>query len=68
MAKRYSISFNTEDSPGRIRAVWVELGHWWMRGTDTAHLNLCQHPLYPQLERYVHANPSDNPLPVQKKR
>jgi hypothetical protein len=58
MAKRYSISFDTNEAPARIRAVWVELGHWWMRPTDITDISLCDHPLYPQLEQYVLANPS----------
>lgn len=58
MAKRYSISFDTNEAPGRIRAVWVELGHWFMRENQVAHVDLCEHPLYPQLEQYVLANPS----------
>lgn len=58
MARRYSISFDTNDAPGRVRAVWVELGHWFMKPKDIAHVNLCDHPLYPELERYVLANPS----------
>jgi hypothetical protein len=63
MARRYSISFDTRETPGRIRAVWVEMGHWFMKSTDTAHVNLRDHPLYPQLEAYVHANPRGRPLP-----
>lgn len=58
MARRYSISFDTKDTPGRIRAVWVELGHWWMRDTDVARVDLRDHPLYGELEAYVLANPS----------
>lgn len=59
MAKRFSISFDTQDTPGRIQAVWVELGVWFMRDKDVANVNLVDHPLYPQLERYVLANPSE---------
>lgn len=58
MAKRYSISFDTQEAPGRVRAVWVELGHWFMKPTNVAAVNLVDHPLYPELERYVLANPS----------
>lgn len=58
MARKYSISFDTNEAPGRVRAVWVELGHWFMRDKDVARVDLCDHPLYPQLERYVLANPS----------
>lgn len=58
MAKRYSISFDTRETPGRIRAVWVEMGHQFMRDKDVAHVDLASHPLYPQLEAYVLANPS----------
>lgn len=58
MAKRYSIAFNTTEFPGRVRAVWVELGHWFMKPKDVAHVDLRDHPLYPELEGYVLANPS----------
>lgn len=58
MAKRYSISFDTNDAPGRVRAVWVEIGHQWMREGDIADVSLCDHPLYRELEWYVLANPS----------
>ena len=58
MARRYSISFDTRDAPGRLKAVWVELGTWFMRDTDVARVDLRDHPLYPELERYVLANPS----------
>jgi len=58
MAKRYSISFDTNEAPGRIRAVWVEIGHWWMKPKDIADVSLRDHPLYPDLEQYVLANPS----------
>lgn len=59
MARRFSISFDTNEAPGRIRAVWVELGHWWMKPKDVAHVDLAAHPLYEELEAYVHANPSE---------
>lgn len=58
MARRYSISFDTKEAPGRVKAVWVELGSWFMRDKDVAHVDLCNHPLYPKLEQYVLANPS----------
>lgn len=57
MAKRFSISFNTTEFPGRVRAVYVELGYWFMRKGNVAHLDLCEHPLYPELVQYVKANP-----------
>ena len=58
MAKRFSISFDTKEAPGRVKAVWVELGTWFMRDRDVAHVDLRDHPLYPALEAYVLANPS----------
>jgi hypothetical protein len=58
MARRYSISFDTNDAPGRVRAVWVEIGHWFMKPNEVARLDLCDHPLYPELEKYVLNNPS----------
>lgn len=57
-AARYSIAFDTLDAPGRVKATWVELGTWYMRDKDKARLDLCDHPLYRQLEQYVLANPS----------
>lgn len=63
MARRYSISFDTLEFPGRVRAVWVELGHWFMKPKDVAHVDLADHPLYPELERYVLANPSSRRAP-----
>lgn len=62
MAKRYSISFDTNDAPGRVRAVWVELGYWFMKPGSVANVDLADHPLYPELEQYVLANPSRRPL------
>jgi hypothetical protein len=59
MAKRYSIAFNTSEAPGRVKAVWVELEEWFMKDRDVAHVDLVNHPLYADLERYVLANPSN---------
>lgn len=66
MAKRYSISFDTKEAPGRVKAVWVEMGEWFMRDGNVASVNLVDHPLYPHLEAYVKANPSGRPLGGRK--
>lgn len=58
MGKKYHISFDTKDMPGRIKAVTVELGIDIMREQSVADISLAAHPLYPQLEQYVLANPS----------
>lgn len=58
MATRYAVSFDTKDAKGRIKAVWVEMGHFWMKSNDDIRVDLCDHPLYEHLESYVLANPS----------
>jgi hypothetical protein len=51
-AEEYFIDFDTKIEPGKIQAVRVTLG--LVTITD---MNLCEHPLYAELKRYVLANP-----------
>ncbi len=55
---RFGIAFDTKEMPGKIVATTVELGKWIMRPEDKVNVALCEHPLYPALEDYVHKNPS----------
>ena len=58
-AKEYFISFDTNEMPGRILAVRVTLGHEVVKDMDAEmRIDLRNHPLYAQLESYVHSNPS----------
>ncbi|MFA7504266.1 MAG: hypothetical protein WCZ28_06170 [Burkholderiaceae bacterium] len=55
----YCIAFDTKDMAPRIKAVRVDLSTYIMRDMDEkVRVDLCDHPLYPALERYVLANPS----------
>lgn len=54
----YCISFDTKEMPGKIVAVRVDLSKHIMSETDSVSVALVEHPLYPELERYVRANPS----------
>lgn len=67
----YCIAFETKDPEtgkshaGYLKAVQVTIKHEVMDTTDTARVDLADHPLYKYLENYVHANPS---APRKKKR
>ncbi|HRQ13075.1 MAG TPA: hypothetical protein PK205_07200 [Promineifilum sp.] len=64
MAKKYHISFDTKDMPGRIKTVTVQLGTGILRDmNERVRIDLADHPAYPELERYVLNNPSRRPLP-----
>ena len=54
----YCISFDTQDMPGKIVAVGVQLNTIIMKDTDRVRIDLVDHPLYPALEKYVKSNPS----------
>lgn len=54
----YAISFDTHDTPGKIKAITVQLSVIYMSMTDRARIDLVDHPLYAQLESYVRNNPS----------
>jgi len=57
-AEVYHIDFSTEDGPGLL-AVKVVLGSDYLpEGKEGIRIDLCNHPLYPKLERYVLSNPS----------
>ena len=58
MARKYSIAFDTRDTPGKIKAVTVELSLTNMGKNDVARVDLCDHHLYHHLERYVLAHPT----------
>jgi hypothetical protein len=57
----YGISFDTQEMPGKVVAVSVALDKLIMRQTDSVRVDLCDHPLYPHLQRYVLANPVPDP-------
>lgn len=52
----FEIAFDAKKYPGKIEAVQVTLRPAIMKGADTAHLALCEHPLYSQLWRYCQDN------------
>jgi hypothetical protein len=58
---KFYISFETRDMPGIIKATRVEIALDFIRedkfNTQRFAINLCDHPLYPQLVAYVNANP-----------
>ncbi len=60
----FSIAFNTEEMPGKITIVTVELTKEIV-ALDGAfegrkfRVDLCDHPLYPQLAAYVSNNPAN---------
>jgi hypothetical protein len=54
----YCISFDTVEMPGKVVAVSVALDTIILGPNDSAMINLCEHPLYPKLEKYVKQNPS----------
>jgi len=54
----YCVSFDTKDMPGKIKSVRVELSTYVLGPNDSVRVDLKDHPLYPQLEAYVLANPS----------
>ncbi len=54
----YFIDFNTQIEPGKIQAVRVRLDMVTITEMDQPmNINLCEHPLYKELKRYVEANP-----------
>lgn len=56
----FAISFDTKKDAkvGTIRTVTVTLKEDVMAMDDIAYVNLCEHPLYPALVKYVKANPA----------
>jgi hypothetical protein len=58
VSKRYYVDFDTKDMAPRIKATYVEIGVDVIRDMDKQlPINLCDHPLYAQLARYVQNNP-----------
>lgn len=56
-APEYFIDFDTKINPGKIQAVRVRLDLVTISDMDTPmRIDLCDHPLYPELKRYVEAN------------
>lgn len=54
----FCVAFDTQKLKGYIETVKVTIENDVMDSMDTARVDLCDHPLYPQLERYVLENPS----------
>ena len=57
---KFGIAFDTNKyrSQGMLSVVTVTLREDVMGMDESAFVNLCEHPLYRDLERYVLANPS----------
>lgn len=53
----FQIEFNTMPG-GYLKTVQVPLENGVMDSIDVARIDLCDHPLYRALERYVKSNPS----------
>ena len=53
----FYIAFNTKDSAGYIKAVKVTIEEDILDEMDTVRVDLVDHPLYPELQRYVKHNP-----------
>jgi len=54
--RKYHISFNTKNVPGKIEAVSVTLGVDIAGEEAVFHVNLADDPLYPALRAYCLAN------------
>ena len=56
--EEYYISFNTKINPGKIEATKVTLGLETVTDMNKQmKINLCDHPLYKELQEYVKLNP-----------
>ena len=55
----FGISFDTGAvrKTGILKVVQVQLKEATLAPEETVYVNLCEHPLYPQLAKYVAANP-----------
>ena len=53
---QFEIAFDTEKYPGMIEVVQVRLQSAIMGKRDVANVALCEHPLFPQLQRYCASN------------
>jgi hypothetical protein len=63
----FCVAFDTQKLKGYIEAVKVTIETDVMDAMDSARVDLCDHPLDPQLERYVLENPSAPPGSVRPK-
>lgn len=54
----YCIDFDTKEMPGLIVGTKVVLDKHIFGKMDSVRIDLCDHPLYKNLEAYVKANPS----------
>jgi len=56
--EEYYIDFNTTQEPGKLQAVRVRIDLVTITDMDKPlSINLCEHPLYKELKRYVQSNP-----------
>jgi hypothetical protein len=54
----YFIDFNTQINPGKLQAVKVTIELVTIEDMDVPmRVDLCLHPLYRELKKYVKANP-----------
>lgn len=57
-AEEYFIDFNTKIDPGKIQAVRVRIDLVTITDMEAPmRIDLCDHPLYEELQRYVKGNP-----------
>lgn len=58
----FGIEFDTKnlEGAGAIKYVKVTLSHDVLMPDESVFVNLCEHPLYPALEKYVRANMTRN--------
>lgn len=53
----YYIDFNTTQEPGKLQAVKVTIELVTITDMNAEmHIDLCEHPLYKELQRYVRVN------------
>ena len=53
----FAIDFDTKSHKGYVTAVKVTLERDVVEMDETVRVDLCNHPLYPHLVRYVQLNP-----------
>jgi hypothetical protein len=57
MTEEYFIDFDTKIEPGKIQAVRIRIDLVTITDMNKPlAVNLCEHPLYPELKRYVLEN------------
>lgn len=59
----YGISFNVSPDKKHVTAVVVTIDERSIGLKEEINVALAEHPLYPQLERYVRENPSGKATP-----